>query len=191
MQQSERMKQGRVIGIGFAKVASVGNLLSASRAVAGLALVAAPSGAARAVLIAWGALSDFLDGFAARRLGNATAFGAGLDLVCDGVFFIGALAAFWRAGLLPTVWLITIVLAGGGLQGLAQGILVLRHRPIGSTGHRLSKALGGAAYLFVLGLAAGAPVGYLAPVFVGFQLAANGRDVVAVLRSANAGTPKN
>jgi phosphatidylglycerophosphate synthase len=167
------------------------NLLSASRAVAGLALLGTPVGALRAALISWGALSDSLDGFAARRLGTVSAFGAGLDLVCDGVFSIGALAAFWRDGIISMTWLITIVVAGGGLQLLVQCILVFRRRPIGSTGHPLSKVLGAAAYMFFIGLATGVPVGYLAPTLVVLQLTANGRDLVAVIQLANASVPSD
>lgn len=159
---------------------TVPNALSASRAVTGLVLIGAPGPGPRAALVVWGALSDFLDGFMARRLRSVSSFGAGLDLVSDGVFFLGALVAFWRGGALSSSWLLTIVVAGGGLQGVAQAIGFLYARPIGSTGHWLSKTLGGGSYAFVIGLALGLPAAWLAPILVALQLAANGRDIVEV-----------
>lgn len=161
---------------------SIPNALSFSRCLAGVALLWPLSPPLRLSLIVWGAVSDFLDGFTARRLQRVTESGALLDLISDGIFFVGALVGLWEASVISTTWLIVIILVGGAPQLVAQAIRVRRRLTVGSTGHWLSKTLGGVCYAFVIGATVGVPVGYLAPPLVILQLAANGRDIVESLR---------
>jgi len=73
--------------------------LSYSRSVTGIALAAAVFAAA--------AISDWLDGYLARRLGAHTPVGALLDSLTDKVMVLAALFVLWDVGVLP-LWLVLV-----------------------------------------------------------------------------------
>jgi len=74
-----------------------------------LAATRAPSWAAFAIFIAAG-VTDFLDGYLARKLKQTSAFGAMLDQICDKIFIIGTLTAAAAAGLLQNLMLVPMLL---------------------------------------------------------------------------------
>ena len=61
-------------------------------------------------IFALAGVTDFLDGYLARRLNQTSAFGAMLDQICDKIFIIGALVAMAAAGLLLKLMLVPIFL---------------------------------------------------------------------------------
>jgi len=61
--------------------------------------------AAAIAVVAVAAASDFLDGYAARRLGAVTTTGKWLDAACDAVFFLFVYLSFVRVGLMPPLLL--------------------------------------------------------------------------------------
>jgi CDP-diacylglycerol--serine O-phosphatidyltransferase len=89
---------------------TMSSLVSASTAL--VALVMAPSSAARDVVVAgcvaWSMVADGVDGALARRLRAETTLGAQLDSLCD-------LTAF---GVVPALWLV-------GRHGIALGAVVV------------------------------------------------------------------
>jgi phosphatidylglycerophosphate synthase len=143
----------------------------------GIGVIPAP---ALLVALIVGALSDWLDGWLARRMRAVTAAGATFDLVADGLFFLGALAALERAELIAFVHVV-IVLVCALPQIIAQGIRLVGALGVGSTGHPFAKALGGMSYLVVVACAAGAPAVPLIAVLVATQLVANGRDLASTI----------
>jgi phosphatidylglycerophosphate synthase len=73
--------------------------------------------------------TDLLDGTLARRLGQVTQFGGGLDPVVDGVFF-GATAFGLAAGGAYPWWIFGVVAGRYALPALVGGLLVLLDRPV-------------------------------------------------------------
>jgi phosphatidylglycerophosphate synthase len=61
-------------------------------------------------------LTDFFDGWAARRFKVATHRGAELDALADSALVAGGFIGLTFAGVVP-VWLTTVVLAGGACVG--------------------------------------------------------------------------
>jgi cardiolipin synthase len=70
-------------------------------------------------------ISDFLDGFLARRLGQETALGAWLDPVADKVLLVGLFFALSWQGVFP-LWFIMLVI--GRDAAIVSGVLWLRHQ---------------------------------------------------------------
>lgn len=157
------------------------NTLSISRACFGaIAALLAPRGEQLLLLFVGAALTDLADGWLARRFAWHTNIGASLDLVCDGVYFLGALVALWETRLLPWSWLI-LVLAGAVPEVLAQFLVWRRGGLAGSFGRPINKVLGGYSYLFVLAVAASWNLTSAACCQVALQLASNGGDFVLAL----------
>ncbi|MGQ0646889.1 MAG: CDP-alcohol phosphatidyltransferase family protein [Gemmatimonadaceae bacterium] len=73
---------------------SIPNLLSLSRLVLAAAFVAMPSATERLWLLVLAALTDYLDGWLARRAQATTRWGALLDPITDRVFVFTALCVF-------------------------------------------------------------------------------------------------
>jgi len=136
-------------------------------------------------LMVWAPVSDFLDGFFARRYYWTSAFGASFDLCADGLFFLACFLRFWLTGVLPTVWF-TLILLGCAPELAAQGVFLFRRRRgVGSTGRVWGKILGGYSYLCVLGIALGLfPVALVFGLVV-LELWANGMDLRDALRSGS------
>lgn len=79
------------------------NILSSSRVVLAAAFVVAPSVDARLALVGFAAITDFLDGWIARRGQWMTRSGALLDAFADRVFVLVAVSTFLFTGELSTV----------------------------------------------------------------------------------------
>jgi CDP-diacylglycerol--glycerol-3-phosphate 3-phosphatidyltransferase len=73
------------------------NALTISRLILGLCFFWLPAGAWLSALI-WGSLSEFLDGFLARRMNAMSAFGQLMDPVADKIFVMAAALTFLNAG---------------------------------------------------------------------------------------------
>ena len=78
------------------------NLLSASRLVLAAGFVAAGAPEARVGLIGVAAVTDFLDGWLARRVAGTSRVGALLDPIADRVFVLTVVGTFVFTGLLST-----------------------------------------------------------------------------------------
>ncbi|HUF25613.1 MAG TPA: CDP-alcohol phosphatidyltransferase family protein [Gemmatimonadaceae bacterium] len=85
-----------------AALLSLPNLLSLSRLLLAGAFVATPNAGARAALVVAAALTDFFDGWLARRRDSATSWGALLDPIADRVFALVALATLLYEGAFTT-----------------------------------------------------------------------------------------
>lgn len=62
------------------------------------------------ILFAWGAYSDYLDGYLARRYHLRTDVGALLDPLADKVLFLSAMLAFVQMQLVPA-WMVAVIMA--------------------------------------------------------------------------------
>ena len=86
------------------------NVITGIRIICALFLIFCPTFSARFyVLYIVGGISDVLDGFAARRLGKETAFGARFDTIADAVFTLTVLIKMIRAIGLPIPLILWIV----------------------------------------------------------------------------------
>ncbi|HEY5037558.1 MAG TPA: CDP-diacylglycerol--glycerol-3-phosphate 3-phosphatidyltransferase, partial [bacterium] len=74
-------------------------------------------------LFAWGAVSDYLDGYLARRYKLRTNFGTLLDPLADKILFLSVFVAFVQLDLAPA-WMVVVIAAREflitGLRQLAQ-----------------------------------------------------------------------
>lgn len=78
------------------------NLLSSSRFVLAAGFVLAGTTTVRIALIVAAAISDFLDGWLARRVDATSRWGALLDPIADRVFVLTAVGTFLFTGMLGT-----------------------------------------------------------------------------------------
>lgn len=78
------------------------NVLSCSRLVLAAGFVAMPAPEARLGLIGVAAVTDFLDGWLARRVRATSRWGALLDPIADRVFVLTVVGVFLFSGLLGT-----------------------------------------------------------------------------------------
>ena len=78
------------------------NLLSWSRLVLAAGFVASPAPEARVALIGTAAITDFLDGWLARRVHATSRWGAWLDPFADRVFVLTVVGTFLFTGALST-----------------------------------------------------------------------------------------
>lgn len=108
------------------RISSPANLLGIARIAAtpfviGLILVGTPGlGFAAFVLFAIAAVTDFLDGWVARRRGEVSPLGVFMDLTADKVLVTGVLVAMVEVGLLPTWMVATIVVRELVIAGVRQ-----------------------------------------------------------------------
>jgi len=76
------------------------------------------------LLFAWGAVSDYLDGYLARKYNLRTDFGALLDPLADKILLLTVFISFVQLDLVP-VWMVVIIAAREflitGLRQVAQG----------------------------------------------------------------------
>lgn len=97
------------------RLTSLPNLLGLSRiaatpVVAGLLIAGFPgSGLLAFVVFALAAVTDFIDGWLARRRHEVTPLGVFMDLTADKVLVAGVLVAMVDVGLLPT-WMVALLL---------------------------------------------------------------------------------
>lgn len=80
-----------------------------------------------AVTVAIAGMTDLLDGTVARRLGQLSNFGGGLDPVVDGIFMGSFVVGIAIGGVIP-MWLALVVIARYLLPALAGGVLLLTGR---------------------------------------------------------------
>jgi phosphatidylglycerophosphate synthase len=80
-----------------------------------------------AVTVAVAGVTDLLDGTVARRLGQLTNFGGGLDPVVDGIFMGAFVVGIAIGGVIPA-WLSAVVIARYLLPAVAGGVLLLLGR---------------------------------------------------------------
>lgn len=80
-----------------------------------------------AVTVAVASVTDLLDGTVARRLGQMSNFGGGLDPVVDGIFMGAFVIGIAIGGAIP-LWLALVVMARYLLPALAGGVLLLLGR---------------------------------------------------------------
>jgi cardiolipin synthase len=76
---------------------SLPNVVSMSRLVLAAGFVGARGPEERLALIGAASITDFLDGWLARRRNSATRWGALIDPIADRVFVLAAVLAFWAA----------------------------------------------------------------------------------------------
>ncbi len=132
-----------------------------SRIVAGpamIALAAAGQGAACAVVLSLGVLSDIFDGIIARRLGVATPALRTWDSRADVLFWASAVVAvvILRPELVPALWPAAALIAA--LEIANHAFSFAKFRREASPHHVLSKAFGlGLWLLFGLAFATGRP----------------------------------
>lgn len=88
---------------------SLPNAVSLSRLVLAAAFVAESGRAWRVGLILAAALTDFLDGYLARRRGSATTWGAMLDPIADRVFVLTAVSSFLFESNITTAQYFTLI----------------------------------------------------------------------------------
>lgn len=84
------------------------------------------------LLVIWAALAfltDFLDGFLSRHLGQVSRFGQALDSTSDYLLLLSLLFVFLSQNLLPW-WLGTLALVRLGLQMIGMMILMFRRRSL-------------------------------------------------------------
>lgn len=84
------------------KILSLPNIISLSRVALAGAFIAVEERWARVALIAIASLTDFLDGWIARRFRSASRSGALIDPIADRFFALTAISTFLFAGLLTT-----------------------------------------------------------------------------------------
>jgi cardiolipin synthase (CMP-forming) len=128
--ESQHVEPQRVRGVG--KVLTVPNLISFARLLGVplflyLFLGSEAYGWAVAVL-ALGGLSDWVDGFIARRLRQVSRLGELLDPFADRLYILATIVAFTAAGVLP--WAFTVALLARDIL-LGACLLVLRHHGYG------------------------------------------------------------
>ena len=83
-------------------LATLPNIVSCSRLVLAAGFVAVGSTEARAGLIGMAAVTDFLDGWIARRMNAASRWGALIDPLADRVFVLTVVATLMLAGEIGT-----------------------------------------------------------------------------------------
>lgn len=107
---------------GQAGALSVPNLLSAARLLSiplFLWLVLGPQSDALALVVLMAAgLTDFLDGWLARRLDQRTALGAMLDPIADRLYILAVLVGLTMRDIIPPWLLVVLVLRDLALWGL-------------------------------------------------------------------------
>jgi phosphatidylglycerophosphate synthase len=79
------------------------NIISSSRVLLAAGFVALPNADTRLGLVGLAAITDFLDGWLARRAHWTTRWGALIDPIADRVFVLVAVATFLFTGALSTV----------------------------------------------------------------------------------------
>lgn len=109
-----------------ARISSAPNLLGVARILAtpvvcALVLVGAPgAGIAAFVVFGIAALTDWADGWLARRRDEVSPLGVFMDLTADKVLVAGVLVAMVEVGLLPTWMVATIVVRELVISGVRQ-----------------------------------------------------------------------
>lgn len=120
-------------------------------------------------------LTDFLDGFIARRYSLITDFGKLMDPLADKLMQLTALICLCVSGLVP-LWVI-ITVAAKELFMVAGGLLILRHNLV-VRAHFVGKL---ATVVFIVAIAATFLHDYLAPLDAYLQILAVALTLVSVV----------
>jgi CDP-diacylglycerol--glycerol-3-phosphate 3-phosphatidyltransferase len=150
-----------------ASIGTPANLLGIARIAATpvvivLMLVGSPGmGIGAFVLFALAAVTDFLDGWVARRRGEVSPLGVFMDLTADKVLVSGVLVAMVEVGLLPT-WMVATILVrelviAGVRQMAAAGNVVIAARALGKA-KTLTTLVGMALLLLAFDSTTGGPM---------------------------------
>jgi CDP-diacylglycerol--glycerol-3-phosphate 3-phosphatidyltransferase len=149
------------------RIGSPPNLLGIARIlatpiVAALVLIGSPGmGIAAFVVFALAALTDYFDGWLARRRDEVSPLGVFMDLTADKVLVAGVLVAMVEAGMLPTWMVGTIVVrelvVSGVRQVAAADNLVIAAKPLGKA-KTATTLIGMAALLIVFDARTGGPL---------------------------------
>ncbi len=89
---------------------SLPNIISLSRVVLAAGFVAAPTANVRLAIVAFAAVTDFLDGWVARRGNWTSGTGALMDPIADRVFVLVAVSTFLFIGALSTAQYFLLIL---------------------------------------------------------------------------------
>ena len=150
-----------------ASIGTPANLLGIARIAATpvvivLMLIGSPGmGIGAFVLFALAAVTDFLDGWVARRRGEVSPLGVFMDLTADKVLVSGVLVAMVEVGLLPT-WMVATILVrelviAGVRQMAAAGNVVIAARALGKA-KTLTTLVGMALLLLAFDSTTGGPM---------------------------------
>lgn len=124
--------------------------LSLSRIVCAIALWVNPAHTMVLGCIIWGGISDWADGFLARKWKVASRFGALLDPICDKVLIANLVILLAYQGLLPTWWF-SLALSRDALI-LLGGLIAMRFYSITDMPPTFASKLNTALQLIVLAL---------------------------------------
>ena len=151
-----------------ARISSAPNLLGIARILAtpivcALVILAAPGmGLAAFVVFGLAGLTDWADGWLARRRHEVSPLGVFMDLTADKVLVAGVLVAMVEVGLLPTWMVATIIIrelvVSGVRQVAAAADLVIPARPLGKA-KTATTLLGMAILLLAWDAVTGGPLG--------------------------------
>jgi cardiolipin synthase (CMP-forming) len=121
---------------------SLPNVVSMSRLVLAAGFVGARGPEERLALIGAASVTDFLDGWLARRRNASTRWGALIDPIADRVFVLSAVAAFVVSGELTALQCL-VLLARDVMTAVGFGVarLVPRLRPVEFKARQLGKAV--------------------------------------------------
>ncbi len=151
------------------------NLLSLSRIALAAAFVMMPGTRARIWLIVAAAITDFLDGWIARRVDATSRWGALLDPITDRVFVLAAVATFVVSGALGTTQYFVLILRD---LATAIGFVVARSIPWLRTVNFRARPLG--KIVTTLQLATLAAVLVRPTLVQGFVIAVGATSVLAI-----------
>jgi CDP-diacylglycerol--glycerol-3-phosphate 3-phosphatidyltransferase len=149
------------------RIGSLANLLGIARIAATpvvivLMLVGTPGlGLVAAIVFVVAALTDFLDGWVARRRDEVSPLGVFMDLTADKVLVAGVLIAMVEVGLLPT-WMVATILIrelviAGIRQAAAAGNVVIAAKALGKA-KTLTTLTGMALLLLAYDASTGGPI---------------------------------
>jgi CDP-diacylglycerol--glycerol-3-phosphate 3-phosphatidyltransferase len=149
------------------RIGSLANLLGIARIAATpvvivLMLIGTPGlGLVAAIVFVVAALTDFLDGWVARRRGEVSPLGVFMDLTADKVLVAGVLIAMVEVGLLPT-WMVATILIrelviAGIRQAAAAGNVVIAAKALGKA-KTLTTLTGMALLLLAYDASTGGPI---------------------------------
>lgn len=170
-------------GWSFGALANLPNAISVLRlALVPVTLTALISQAYGTALLAFAVagISDALDGFLARKLGQETAFGRLIDPAADKLLLVGTTLALGWLGLLP-IWLVALVVGRDLLIVAAVSLSWMAGRQVAVAPSRVSKANTVAQLLLNGTLILGLATGFASPLLHTLLTAA-----VTVLTSASA-----
>lgn len=130
------------------------------------------------ILLAFSAITDFFDGYLARKLAATSSFGAYYDAITDFIFVIGIFTFFTADGFYP-IWL-PLLIAASFIQFITTSLFAKKlYDPIG-------KYIGSALYIGIvltLVFPTQATYSFVQYAFVGFFLVSIGSRIISLARN--------